>query len=138
MLNTEVSNVQFQTRKINYDNPSPKLLVDRNKASVALTRDINEIGPKEQVRLYKKVYLKDFKRSKQLQLQLQVRVLTAVGKLTGDNKFFLLKQQEQVDKLYTRISKSKYRSTLRDREVVFVEELARQKVLQKVLLLQQK
>ncbi len=52
-------------------------------------------------------------------------MLTAVGKLTGDNKSFLLKQQEQVDKLYARISKSKYRSTLRDREVVFVEELAR-------------
>jgi hypothetical protein len=30
-----------------------------------------------------------------------------------------------VDELYARIGKSKYRSTLRDREVVFVEELAR-------------
>ncbi len=65
-------------------------------------------------------------------------MLTAVGKLTGDDKSFLLKQQEQVDELYARISKSKYRSTLRDREVVFVEELARWKVLQEVLLLQQK
>jgi hypothetical protein len=39
-------------------------------------------------------------------------VLTVIGKLTGNNKFFLIKSQGQVDKLYIRISKAKYRKAL--------------------------
>jgi hypothetical protein len=68
-------------RKIDCDNPSPELLADRNKAGVAPTRSINEMGPKEwvtdkqtlayattegragYVQLYK-VCLKDFERGK--------------------------------------------------------------------------
>ncbi len=62
-LNAKNNNVQFQTRKINFNNLTSKLLVDRRKASVALYQRINELEYKKQVRLYK-VYLKNFKRSK--------------------------------------------------------------------------
>ena len=51
-------------------------------------------------------------------------MLTVVGKLTGDNKSFLVKQQEQVDGLYRRLSKAKYRNVLKD-DVVFAKKLAR-------------
>ncbi len=50
-------------------------------------------------------------------------MLTVVGKLTSDNKFFLLKQQKQVDKLYARISKAKYKKALVKVDVKFIEKL---------------
>ena len=65
-------------------------------------------------------------------------VLTVVGKPTGDDKSFLVKQQEQVDKLYEKIGKAKYGNTLVARDAEFVEELMSWKTLQKVLCLQQK
>jgi hypothetical protein len=64
-------------------------------------------------------------------------VLTVVGKPTGDDKFFLVKQQEQVDGLYGRLGKAKYGNVLED-DVVFAKELARWETLHEVLKLRQK
>jgi hypothetical protein len=60
-------------------------------------------------------------------------VLTVVGKLTGDNKSFLIKQQEQVDKLYKKIAKAKYGSALNVGEAKFVNELKAWETLYEVL-----